>query len=646
MYSLVVAARKCGMDADAFEVSQDQLGEIGLPAIVHLKRGHYVVLESIAGEKITFADPAHGRQTTTINEFAAIASGIVILIEPVTAVQPLTTDNDGSALQLPPLATVRESVALAMWTLVSGAGFSFAIVNVAHLITTDDGRGATSLRMIYAIVGSIATLIAETLLSRIDNRAISRAGDAVSKAFVRAMENASPEFITSRAPRYLEYSVSEADPLYHPQSPRPARIARALTSIVLIGVVAFQSPVIAIPTVAMVVALLCVALSNLFAGDPLERRRHLFGSRELLRAIFEHPADLLAGNSFSAALRQWLRARSGSARHDGKSNRWRSAPPLLPLAVALSIGVISAQIIPRDGSTSLTTRLAAVVLVIFAITFSYGAAGEWSRYRLWRQRLSRVREIQREEIFRGNSPPLPPGSESGSSLATANVLLECRRIWFRYPEELGPSLEEINLSVHAGEAIAIVGDSGSGKTLLATLLLGLRHPTRGRVLLHGQDVSFMTETDRNPLIAGVLDDHRLMDGTIHSFLRGNSQVSDAAIDKAVAITGLGNCIERLPMGMLTPLSNGGMTLTSHERRLLSIARVLTASRPLLVFDAVLDTLDTDRAKKIATSLAGSGASLVLMTSRPEIVPHAFRRLRLANRSLNGGEVLPLSLVAR
>jgi ABC-type bacteriocin/lantibiotic exporter with double-glycine peptidase domain len=134
VYTLIAAARSCGFDAEAFEVAPNQLDQLPKPAILHWRRGHYVVFEGKSGARFTICDPARGRYSMTMKELADQFSGIAIAIEPLNP-QPPTGQARSSetpllsaAIGFRELATAAILLTLTVTALTIGASRAASLV--------------------------------------------------------------------------------------------------------------------------------------------------------------------------------------------------------------------------------------------------------------------------------------------------------------------------------------------------------------------------------------------------------------------------------------------------------------------------------------------------------------------------------------
>ena len=157
------------------------------------------------------------------------------------------------------------------------------------------------------------------------------------------------------------------------------------------------------------------------------------------------------------------------------------------------------------------------------------------------------------------------------------------------PDEL--ILNDISFTIKAGEHVALVGPTGSGKTTIIRLLCRLYEPQAGRILLDGKDIRSIPLASLRQQLGVVLQDTFLFSGNVADNLRLSSAITDTRLRRICRDLGLEPLLNRLPQGLQTELRERGGNLSSGERQLLSVARVAIRNPTVLVMDEATAFMD-------------------------------------------------------
>jgi ATP-binding cassette subfamily B protein len=174
---------------------------------------------------------------------------------------------------------------------------------------------------------------------------------------------------------------------------------------------------------------------------------------------------------------------------------------------------------------------------------------------------------------------------------------------FTYPSASTPSLESVDLEIHAGETVAFVGPSGSGKTSLVKLLVGLYRPTSGRLAFNGVDIAQVDQDELRARIGLVTQETQLFAGTIRdNLLFVNPRATDAECIEVLRQAAALPIIERGGKGLDTKIGEGGIKISGGERQRLAIARALLRNPELMIFDEATSSLDSITEKAITETI--------------------------------------------
>ena len=221
--------------------------------------------------------------------------------------------------------------------------------------------------------------------------------------------------------------------------------------------------------------------------------------------------------------------------------------------------------------------------------------------------------------------------------ATAAVRLE--GVSFAYPSRAGLVLDGLDLELAPGETVALVGESGAGKSTVAALLLRLAEPAAGRVTVGGVDLAAAaTPRAWRRQLAWVPQHPTIFRGTVADNIRlGEPDATRRATSaQAAALAGADAFVRALPAGYETLVGDGGRPLSAGERRRIALARAFLRDAPLVVLDEPTADLDAASAELVARrdrAAARAAARVLLIAHRPELA--AQRRSRRRPRARPG-----------
>ncbi|MEM9272427.1 MAG: NHLP bacteriocin export ABC transporter permease/ATPase subunit [Cyanobacteria bacterium P01_F01_bin.143] len=215
-----------------------------------------------------------------------------------------------------------------------------------------------------------------------------------------------------------------------------------------------------------------------------------------------------------------------------------------------------------------------------------------------------------------------PGKLSGE--------LRLEQVCFRYHQDSPLVLDRINLEVKAGEFIALVGPSGSGKSTIVRLLLGFETPASGTIFYEGKDLSGLDIAAIRRQLGVVLQNGRIMSGSIWENIAGGAIVTQEEAWLALQMAGLADDIEAMPMGIHTIISEGGGNLSGGQRQRLFIARALVHKPQILLFDEATSALDNRTQAIVTESLEQLGITRIVIAHRLSTIRSADRIYVLQN----------------
>ena len=293
--------------------------------------------------------------------------------------------------------------------------------------------------------------------------------------------------------------------------------------------------------------------------------------------------------------------------------------PNLTLIVVLGFGAYAAG----NGSVTLGTLVAFITMMLSLVWPIASLGFLLSMTQESFTAANRIAEIfdAPRDIIDGPRDQAPSGGR-----------LELVDVGFRYPDSADWALRHVDVTVEPGETLALVGATGSGKTVLVGLISRLYDVTEGEIRIDAQDIRELSLDALRQTVATAFEDPTLFSMSVAENLRlGRPQASDEELHRALDVASA-QFVYDLPYGLQTRIGEQGMSLSGGQRQRLSLARAILAAPKILVLDDTLSALDVhteavvERAlRRVLESVTGivvaNRASTVLLADRVALLQH-------------------------
>jgi ATP-binding cassette, subfamily B, bacterial len=290
--------------------------------------------------------------------------------------------------------------------------------------------------------------------------------------------------------------------------------------------------------------------------------------------------------------------------------------PNITLTLVLLAGVLAI------GSGTLTLGgLVAFVTYVVMLTFPLEMLG-------WIMAMAGEAESAAERVFEiFDTPPAVDDHDQARPLESPTGTIRLEGVSFAYPESDRLALRGIDLEVAAGETIAIVGATGSGKTSLVQLLTRLHDPTSGRITVDGDDLRDLTVTSLRSHVGFAFEDPTLFSASVReNLLMGKPDATEDEIVHALDVAQASFAMD-LPWGLDTRIGEQGLSLSGGQRQRLALARAIIGRPRLLVLDDPLSALDVH-----TEALVQEALKPMLRESTVFVVVHRPSTIAIADRA--------------
>lgn len=238
------------------------------------------------------------------------------------------------------------------------------------------------------------------------------------------------------------------------------------------------------------------------------------------------------------------------------------------------------------------------------------------------------------EVVAQYGTALEPKRENWEEL-TGHITFE--HVWFMYSDGTEYVLEDFNLDIPAGTTIAIVGETGAGKSTLVNLACRFFEPTKGRILIDGRDYKERSTLWLHSNIGYVLQTPHLFSGSVKENIRyGRLDATDAEIEEAARLVGAHDFIMQMEKGYDSDVGEGGGQLSTGEKQLISFARAVLSNPRIFVLDEATSSIDTHTEQIIQNAI-----SKLLSNRTSFLIAHRLSTIRQADLILvvKGGKII-------
>jgi len=619
--NLLLAARSFGLEAKGWRTEPANIAEHRLPAILFWEFNHFVVLEGIGRNDVYLNDPASGPRTISHAEFNRAFTGVMLVMEPGLDFQP---GGARPRVWKPVLDLLRSSKAAIAFLAIAGiaALLPAIFVPAATKIFVDDilvDHLDDWLRPL--LLALVFAAILRGLLSWLEGYFLARLQWKLGLVL-----GATLKWHLLRLPRRFFAQRYTGDVAARLQAGEQicALISQHFPTLFISGLaVCFYGWLMVIyDPVLATVGIVLAALNGLFA-------RWMAGWQEsAVRGLLREQALMASVSINGISAIETLKSTAGEddffARWSGIQARLMNAvqalqvpTQLLNLVPGLLAAIATAAILGIGGLRVMDGIITLGTLAAFQ-TILGGFSGHvnalvlvTSSMRELRGNLERVSDVMRyplDEKWTRQNEAGGPTSLSGA--------LEVRGVTFGYNPHQPALVDDFTLSVAPGKRIAVVGRSGSGKSTVARMIVGLHEPWSGRILFDGHARNEIAPALLAASLGFVDQNIVLMAGSVRQNLSlWDPTIRDEQIVRAARDAEIHEVIAARKGGYDSLIDEGATNWSGGQAQRLEIARALTRDPSIVIFDEATSALDPGTEACILENLRRRGCSVILVTHR-------------------------------
>jgi len=622
------AAARAGLQGRLLQRKLNQIPEIALPALLLLKEGRSAVLLGWEGEsaRLLISESNGGEVLIETEALAQDYSGRVFFAQP----QHKFDVTQGSLI---PRARswFKDTLKLSRWLYVDAIAASFVInlialatplfvMNVYDRVVPNQ---ATATLWVLA-TGICGAFLFDLLLKGLRSLCLDLAGKKTDLIMSATLF----ERIVGMAMKFRPARVgSYAQNIHEFQGMRDFLTSLTLTSlidlpftlIILLVIALLGGHLVWIPIIAFPLALGIGHFLQKPLTSTLERTMALGAERQ--SSLIETLAGLDAvkvNNAESERQYQWEHTIGTLSRLELRVKVLSGLAMNITLLIQQLAGVAMicfGVYMIMDGVLSMGGLVACYMLSGRALGPLAQLSGLLTRYqqaKVTMVSVDQMMELPQERNF----------DERPLSRQVLQGAMEFRNLEFTYPNQQNLALRNINLVIRPGEKVGIIGRSGSGKSSLAKLLVGLYQPDEGSLLVDGVDIRQIDVSEVRHNIGYVAQDIQLLSGTLRdNLISGARYVDDEMVLQAAELAGVHEFASLHPQGYELQVGERGQNLSGGQRQNVALARALLLDPPILLLDEPTSAMDNTGEERLKQRLHGviEKKTVILVTHRASLL---------------------------
>ena len=628
---VATAAESLGFTTRPVKASLDRLAQQNLPAIAHWSGKHYIVVYQVTKDRVIVCDPAIGQLSLSHAEFKEGWTNYTLLLQPTAFLKEAPEVSTpfwqffelvkphGIVLLEIFLASILIQVFGLVTPLFTQLLLDRVVVQQSNLTLTAVGLGLLIFGWFQVAMTGLRQYLLDHTANRVDLSLIV--------GFINHTLRLPLGFFDSRYVGDIVARVQENRKIQRFLTGEALSIVLdLLTVFIYVGLMFWYSWKMALLTLVIVPPFVILAL----VATPFLKRI----SREIFAAYAEETGYLIQSLTGIRTVKsmaveqsvQWnwedLFGRAIKKNFSGQviSNRLQIFSSLIRTTITTALLWFGAWLVIKNELT--IGQLVAFNMLLGNVISPFQRLivlwNELQEILIAIERINDVIDTDLEEDLQDSHR---------SSLPPLRGQIRFDNVTFRYhPESKVNTLENLSFAVQPGQTVALVGRSGSGKTTIAKLLLGLYQPTEGKIYIDGYDLANISLRSLREQVGVVDQDTFLFGGTI----RENISISQPhaeleAIIAAAQQAGAHEFIKDFPLAYETQIGEGGGMLSGGQKQRIAIARALLGNPPLLILDEATSSLDAESERIIQTNL-----NQILYNRTTLVIAHRLSTVRNAD----------------
>lgn len=624
--AIAKSARQYGLKVRAVSLKLDDFRFVSLPAIIHWEFNHFVVVERWTKRYVDLVDPAVGRRRISHTEFDEGFTGVVLMLEPGPQFTQQSAQRSLSLMSY-------------MRSMLSMRGVLFQIIGASFL-----------LQVLGLCTPLLTAIVVDTIIPSSDKNLLMLLGVGMlllllSQGVTKLLRASLIIYLQTRIDTqmalhffthmlslpYRFFQVRLSGDLLSRMSSNAA--IRDLLSSQLISTVLDSSSVL-ISLIAL------IYLSKFIAGATVLIGAFQIGllllTAPTVRRLMQHElmaqgktqgymnetlagiATLKAAGAEERALERWTNLYFDQMNISVRRNYFVSLigivfELLYGLSPTLLLWIGAMQVI--NGSMPIGTMFALNTLANLFLAPLSSLASSGQKLQIAGAHFERIADVLEAEPEQDAQQVRTPPKLTGR--------IEVRNVSFQYAPQTPQILKDINVRITPGQRVALVGRTGSGKSTLGKLLIGLITPTQGTILFDKMPLQELNYREVRNQFGVVLQESFIFSGSVRENIAFNHPEMDMAhIIQAAQAAAIHDDIEKMPMGYETLVSEGGSAFSGGQRQRMALARALAHQPAILLLDEATSALDVATERAVEQNLDRFSCTQIIIAHRLSTIRNA------------------------
>jgi ATP-binding cassette, subfamily C, bacteriocin exporter len=637
---LIEAAEKIGMTAKGVKGPFDALSTAPLPSIAHVittsGTQHYVVLSSIGKKHIHYMDPTEGKIVSAPHEeFTKMWTGVLVIIAPGSGFEKGNKVKSKIyrliRLVLPFKSVIIQALAGSVVYSLLGLSTAIYVQKIMDYVLVNQNISLLNLMSLAMIL----ILILRNVIGYLKNLFLLKTGHHIDSGllmgYYRHLLNLPQRFFDNMKTGEILSRMGDA-----------IKIRNFINQSFIDLTVSLASVVLTVLAMSILSTNLCLLVASSIPLYALIFYLYDRVNRVILRRTMEKAADLESQIVESVSLSRLVREFSlhtfflenteshfigflqSTYRSGRASIRSGQASELISGLLTILLLWVGANLVSKQSLTpgELMSFYAMLGYLIGPVARLTSSSRSFRDAGVAADRLFQILDLEAEKY-----------RDKGMQIQKINKGLEFRDVDFRYGSR--PLLfNNMDLTISAGTFTGIAGENGCGKSSLASLLLALYDPMKGKIIIDGLDINLLNKDDLRNIISIVPQHLDLFSGTLlDNIAPGESNPDLRKIYELVNKTGFSHLLEKFPEEIMTRIGERGLSLSGGERQKIAIIRALYRNPSVLIMDEGTSALDPLSEQKIITLLKDNlkkGLTLIMISHKLRSIQYADQIVFISN----------------